>query len=62
MTVEMMLPNTVTDVYLEGLKEYGKEMGKFDSLRLIPLFKKKTSVRQTGNEWKHSYRMDIYMM
>jgi len=27
MTVEMMLPDSVTDVYLEGMKEYGKEVG-----------------------------------
>jgi len=27
MTVEMMLPESVTDVYLEGMKEYGKEVG-----------------------------------
>lgn len=27
MTVEMVLPDTVTDVYLEGMKEYGKDIG-----------------------------------
>lgn len=27
MTVEMMLSEDVTDVYLEGMKEYGKEIG-----------------------------------
>ena len=29
MTVEMMLPDSVTDVYLEGMKEYGKEVGTY---------------------------------
>jgi hypothetical protein len=29
MKVEMMLPSDVHDVYLEGMKEYGKELGKF---------------------------------
>lgn len=28
MTVEMILPETVTDVYLEGMKEFGKQAGK----------------------------------
>lgn len=28
MTVELILPDTVTDVYLEGMKEYGKDIGK----------------------------------
>jgi hypothetical protein len=28
MTVEMVLPDTVTDVYLEGMKEYGKDIGR----------------------------------
>lgn len=27
MTVQMILPDTVTDVYLEGMKEYGKDIG-----------------------------------
>ncbi|XP_057380487.1 uncharacterized protein LOC130702890 [Daphnia carinata] len=27
MAVEMILPDTVTDVYLEGMKEYGKDIG-----------------------------------
>lgn len=30
MTVEMILPDTVTDVYLEGMKEYGKDIGKYN--------------------------------
>lgn len=28
MAVEMILPHNVTDVYLEGMKEYGKDIGK----------------------------------
>ena len=31
MTVEMMLPDSVTDVYLEGMKEYGKDIGTCDT-------------------------------
>lgn len=29
MTVEMILPETVADVYLEGMKEYGKDIGTY---------------------------------
>ena len=39
MKVEMMLPSDVHDVYLEGMKDYGKELGKFAPL--TPSFKVK---------------------
>ena len=35
MKVEMILNDNVTDVYLEGMKHFGKDIGNFHFHRLI---------------------------